>query len=285
MEAIPEGSVVADGVEGFDEVGVEPGAAAGLGDGECGIEAVTVVEDFGGLREAEDAGEHGDIVAGEAVGVTLSVPVFVEAADGDGGFFGHGEVSGDGGAAVAAEFDEFFCGGGAGAGDAHEAGDACGEAAAGGGVAEDVAEFSGETGPVGGFDIAFDAAVIGAEEVADAGGVAGAAEVFEEECVEEGGALFGGEVDFPGEAHADDAGADGVSFGLAFGDVERVGEGGDDLGESQLGGGRGWAQGEHGDSEKGLMRRSDDWGSHMSQYCRGANSRTLGETQNAKRET
>ncbi len=237
MEPRPEGGVVAGGVEGFDKVGIEPGTAAGFGHGEGGVESVAVVEDLRGLSEAEDAGEDGDFLAEPSGGVALTVPMFIEAADGEGGFLGHEEIAGDHGAAIAAHLDQFAGDGCAVAGDAHEGGDARHEIRAGSGVAENVAHFFGEAGPVRGFEVALGLAIVGPEQVAEFGGVAGAAEVFKEQGVKKGGALFGGEVDFLGDAHADHAGADGVAFRLAFGDVERVGEGGDDFREPEVGGG------------------------------------------------
>ncbi len=222
VEACPEEGVVSRGVEDSDEVGVEPGAAAGFGDGEGVVEAIAAVENFNGLGESEDAGEDGDFLTAKAGGMTLAVPVLVEAADGESGFFGHGEVASDGCAAIATDFDKFASDGFAMAGEMGHVGDAGGESGAWGGVAEKITELAGEAGPIAGFEVVFGLAVVGVEEVADFGGVAGAAEVFEDERVKEGGALFGGEVNFFGDAHADHAGSDGMAFGLAFGDVERV---------------------------------------------------------------
>ncbi len=63
-------------------------------------------------------------------------------------------------------------------------------------------------------------------------GVAGAAEVLEQEGIEEVRPLrFAQAEDLP-DPHADDAAPDGVPLGLPLGDVQRVGEGGNHLGEA-----------------------------------------------------
>ena len=70
----PEGGVARDGEEGGDEVGIEPGAAAGGGHVYRRVCALRHVEDVDVLGEVHDAGEQGDLLALQTVGLAAAVP-------------------------------------------------------------------------------------------------------------------------------------------------------------------------------------------------------------------
>lgn len=71
--------------------------------------------------------------------------------------------------------------------------------------------------------------LIPAEEVAHLGRVARAAEVLEEKCVEERGARLRVEGQLLAETHAEHAGPQRMPLGLPLDEVQRVGEGRDDV--------------------------------------------------------
>ena len=102
------------------------------------------------------------------------------------------------------------------------------------GGAEDVAERLRQVGVVDRLDASLRREVVGAEERGDLGGVGRAARVLEQERVEERGAVFDLQPDLVGEAHADQARPHGVARRLALGDVERVRERRQDLGQPQV---------------------------------------------------
>jgi hypothetical protein len=84
LERVPEGAIAEDGLEGVDERGVEPAPAPAARDPAGRADAAVGVEDLDGLREAEDPRGERDLLAGEPVGRPATVPVLVEAADGQG---------------------------------------------------------------------------------------------------------------------------------------------------------------------------------------------------------
>ncbi len=106
----------------------------------------------------------------------------------------------------------------------------------GAGLLIGVAGGVGASGPVGELMGPLEGQVVRLEEASETGGVAGTAEVLQEQGVIEGGFLVGGEADQVGEPHADDAGPDGVSRRLPLGDVQGMGQGGDDLRQPDIGG-------------------------------------------------
>ena len=64
-----------------DEVGIEPVPAPSLGDRPRGAHAAVGVEELDGLGQADDAAEQRDLLAAQAVGLAVAVPVLVERAD------------------------------------------------------------------------------------------------------------------------------------------------------------------------------------------------------------
>lgn len=70
----------------------------------------------------------------------------------------------------------------------------------------------------------FHLAIVAADHFAHTGGVAAAANVFEQERVIEGGSFRLIEGEMIGEAHAIQTAADGVAGYRAFGEIERKGE-------------------------------------------------------------
>ena len=255
-EGGPEGRVAGCTEEGVDEFGIEPGAAAGLDFGAGGFGSGGGGEDVDNLGEEGDAAVEGDCAAAEALGAALSVPVFIEAADGVGDGGGEAELAGNGGAAVAAGFDEVLDGVAGSADGVDGAADAFGEACARAGVVEDEAE-GGALGIGEGFGGALEGAVVGAVKLGDAGGVAAAAEVLEEDGIIEIGKGGFGEPQGAADLEANPAGAKAVAGGLTFGEVECMAEGAEDLGELDgLGRGMGAVERHAGPPQGGWRRVS-----------------------------
>ena len=223
----PEAPVLAQGGEDAHELRVEPRPGALEGHVDGGFRPEGGEEDLGRLRQADDAPEERDLLAGQPVGVTLAVPVLVQRADGGGGCFRHVQHAGDLGAPLAADGDHLP--GRPGAGPEH-----ADEVALAACVPEGVAERLRQVGVVDRLHVALGDEVVGAEEGGDLGRVRRAARVLEEERVEERRPVVDLEPDLVGEAHSDQARTHGVPCRLALGDVERVGERGEDLGQPQV---------------------------------------------------
>jgi len=105
------------------------------------------------------------------------------------------------------------------------------------GVREDEAQHLRQA-VAGGLEVAFEAQVVAEVELADARGIAAAAQVLEQQGVVQLPALARAQTDDAGHVHADPAAAHAVALGLALGQVECVAEGADDFGQPQPVGGK-----------------------------------------------
>ena len=230
-KARPEGGIELEALQRIHQRRVEPGAAPrarhlvrrGL--------AVGREEHLDRLREAADAREQRDPVTRDSHRQALPVPVLVEAPDRR--LRGGREVEHprDVGAALAARLHHF-----APAAPPlhreHQHLPRLRDRMPAGHVRHRVRRRGLRVGPVVQLVRLLEPEVVGAEEVAEAGGIAGAAQVLEQEGIEEVRPLrLAQPQDLP-DPHADDAAPDGVTLGLALGDVQRVGEGGDDFRET-----------------------------------------------------
>ncbi len=80
-----------------------------------------------------------------------------------------------------------------------------------------------------------DAMIVGAEQVRNLGGIARAAHVFQKQGIKQGRAISRAKMQFLGHPHADQGRAHAVPLGIPLRNVERHGEGRDDLREANLG--------------------------------------------------
>ena len=83
--------------------------------------------------------------------------------------------------------------------------------------------------------------IVGAEEDRESSGVARASEVLHQQRVEQRRALVGGQLKLRRDPHADQAAANGVSLALSLGQVERIGQTREHLGEPDI-----WSMYQHG---------------------------------------
>ena len=226
-ERRPEGAVAARRAQRVDERGVEPGAAALGRDVERRARAADGEEHLDGLGEAEDAAEQRDRVAGEAVGVAGAVPVLVERC---GSPPRSSPVSSIMRAMSAPRSQRSSV--------ISRAPSAPLRAIAASRRVRPWRSTWRSDAPgrmvVDQLARALELEVVGAEQRAQPGGVARAAGVLEQQRVEQRRALVGREPDLLADPHADRARAHGVAHRLALGDVERVREGGDHLGEPDV---------------------------------------------------
>jgi hypothetical protein len=161
--------------------------------------------------------------------------VLVERADGLGGLLAEADFADDAGAAVATELDHLFIVAVLGERDLEDAADLVGGTVAGNDAVPEQAD-GGEAGAVGlgpvfELDAGFDGAVVAAaDDLAHAGGVAAATDVFEEQ-----GGIEIGEVG-AADAHAEQAAAQGVAGDGAFGEIERKRQGGENCRERRRAG-------------------------------------------------
>ncbi len=209
--------------------GIEPAPAAHAHHVARGLEAVLGDEHVGRLRQAGDAGEDRDRVAAQPVGLAAAVPVLVEVADGVGGGIGELEHGHDAGAAVAARLDgqialaRHVAQGGQHPPRPHEARVVAAR------LAGDEPDGVARARPVDALGDPLQLEVVGSEDLGHAGGRRRAARVLQQHGVVEARALLGGEGQRLGQAQCDQAAALRVPGRLALGQVERVGERGDDL--------------------------------------------------------
>ena len=101
-EAGPERAVALEHADGIDERGVVPGAAPGAGDVDRGRGPALLPEDLHRLRQARDAGQQRDLLAGPVARMALSVPMLEQLADRGGGLLVEADPARDVGAALAA---------------------------------------------------------------------------------------------------------------------------------------------------------------------------------------
>ena len=184
------------------------------------------------LRQ-RDAREQRDLVARHAGRLTAPVPVLVERPDGVGAGIREAEAPDDRRAAVAASLDDRLALGHQRA-QHRERALRPRDAAARRHVPRRVARDLRGLRPVDELAVRLESDVVGAEQLAHAGGRRRAADVLEQERVVEGVAVLGGELQLVREAHADQAGALGLPDRMPLGHVERVRERRDDLGLTHL---------------------------------------------------
>ena len=213
--------------------GIEPAAATVLRDVEGDAGAVGVVHRLEGLREIGDPGEQRDLVAAQSLGVAESAPMLVERPHGFDGRRRKAQLARDRRAALAAHGDE-VAGHALGAGDRDEVANALEDGLADADVAGGREGEAEAVVPVDDLHPRLHVAVVRAEQRGHAGGVARAAGVLQQQRVVERRALLGGERQLVGDAHADQAGADGVAEWLAFGQIEGVGERAEYFGKADL---------------------------------------------------
>jgi len=225
---------------------------ARAGFGQCGRRAGGGAEDVDDLRQQRHARVQRDLLAGQALRLALAVPVLVQAVDALGRGVREAQLAGDVGAALAARLDQVLRDLRAVAQDVQHAAQPVGQAGVQPGVAEDEAQhlrqaFADE------LEIALELQVVGEVELADAGRVAAAAQVLEQQRLVQLPALPLVQADLVANVGADPAAAQAVPLGLALGDVQRVAERAHQLRQAQ--------PGRHADG-RGRRRRGDEQAFH-----------------------
>ena len=229
----PQRVAGADREERFRHLGIEPAPAPLPHHLLRGREAMRREEHLGRLAQARDAREQRDLLARHAGRLTAPVPVLVERPDGVGAGIREAEAPDDRRPAVAASLDDRLALGDQGA-QHRERALSPRDAAARRHVLRRVARDLHGLRPVDELAVRLESDVVGAEQLAHAGGRRRAADVLEQERVVEGIAVIRSELQLVREAHADQAGALGLPDGMPLGHVERVRERRDDLGLTNL---------------------------------------------------
>ena len=146
---------------------------------------------------------------------------------------GETQLSRDVGTALATGLDQFLRDVRAVAHDVHDGAQALAHAGAQAGVAEHEAQHLRQA-VLDDLVVALELQIVGQIELADARGVAAAAQVLQQQGVVQLPQLRLGQADLPADVHADPAAAHAVALGLALRDVQRMAECADQLREQQF---------------------------------------------------
>ena len=231
-EGLPERRVVSHADKRPHETRVEPAAASSLGDLDRRREAMGRLEDLDDLRESEYAAEQGDVLAAEPSWVSFAIPVLVEGADCVRDFLWKVEHEGDLGAALATDLRVLACGLGAeprGAQRKRRALPTC----CGTDARPDVSERLGDAIVVDELHPTLQLEVIRPVQGTHAGSIRGTSRVFQQQAVEERRPALDIESDLVCQPHPDQAAADRVPERVPVRHIQRVGQRGDDLRETQ----------------------------------------------------
>ncbi len=182
------------------------------------------MEDVDDLRQERDAGGHGNGIARKSGRPPPAVPVLVQAADALAHRFGKAQRGGDGGAPVAARLDDLRDLGLAMAGDVENRPQPVAERGLASGMRQHEAEHLRQAGAHG-LEVALQGQIVRQIQLADPRGIAGAAEVLEEDGEIKLPQRIVAEPHVPADRQPDPGRARAMSDRLAFGEVEREGQG------------------------------------------------------------
>ncbi len=201
---------------------IEPAAAAFAQDLDRAVRALFGGENIEVLSDSEDSGFRRNRLAGAPFRIAAAVPVLIKAANRFGGNVSESEFAKNVGAPIATESDDFPIIAVLGEANVSNAGNAAQRARLrkNGAPKETKSRRFGTAGPgpVFELDAGFDQAFIAtADDLAEARGVAAAADVFEKQSIVEAGSPVGGKAKLAGQAHAEDAAAERVTGYGPFG--------------------------------------------------------------------
>ncbi len=232
----PEEACVVEMLRQGDKLRIEP-ASRTIAQGPHGaLGPLFGCENVKVLRDGKNAGFKRNRVADTALRIPASVPMLVEPAHGFCRYVSEAEFAQDIGAAIAAELDDFLVVAVLGEADAHDAGNAVERTR----FRKDGAPQQSQrrsfraagTGPVLQLDAGFDLALVAAaDDLAQTGGIAAAAHVFQKQGIVEAGRAILRKTKLPGQAHAENATAQSVTRHSTLGEVKREGERGENLGQ------------------------------------------------------
>ncbi len=232
-QRLPEAFALREGEKGIDQFRVEPAASptadflARLGRAAGGEKHIDH------LRQQGQPGVERNVLARQTFGFAAAIPMFIQSVDALGDVFGKAQLPRNVGAALAAGLNEFLRDVTAIAKDVERGAKALGQAAAQTRVIEHEAQHMRQAA-VEQLEVALELQIVGEVELADARGIAAAAQVFEQQGVVQLPLLRSGQADFSTDRHADPGAAHAVAFGLALGHVERVTEGAHQFGEFEI---------------------------------------------------
>ena len=211
---IPEAEVVLEGAQHVDEGRVEPAATALAYHLERLGRAYRAKEHLERLGQPDDTPQQRDALPLLPGRAASTVPVLVEVADRLSSEDREAQHQGDLGATIPARLHQLV--GRAFDGNRDDLERAPERRALSHHVAGYVLDRLGQARPVGRLEVTLDGLVIGGEQVADFGRVAGAAKILEQQRIKQRRAIVGQQPDLLGDPHAQVAGADGVPLRLAF---------------------------------------------------------------------
>ena len=183
------------------------------------------------LRKVRDAREEGNLLPVKPERISAAVPVLVQAVNACRDGVGESQLPRDVRAALAANFHQI-----AGIlllrrGNLKKPLHAIEERHARGDVRQRIVQaFPANARPIGRFHVALGANLVRIQYVEQPRGIAAASRVLQKQGIVEIGLILHRKADLARDAHPDDAGADGMSHRLAFGQVERIGKRRDDFG-------------------------------------------------------
>jgi len=173
------------------------------------------------LSQQSDSSEQGNPGTGEASGLPLPVPVLVEIENAGRDGFGKPHLPHDVRTAMTAGLDQFAADLlPLGQSDDHGP-ESLGEIGLQPGMLEDETKHLRQA-VIDDLDVALERDVVGQKQLADARGIAAAADILEQERVIEIAHLAVGQAEFLPDIHSNPTATDAVAFRLAFGQVERV---------------------------------------------------------------
>ena len=215
---------------GFNQIGIEPAFAARLRHLNRGFGIPMETENLQRLRQVHDARKQRNLAAPKPIRISTAVPVFVEAMDGLRDRLRKTDSARNRCAPFTTDLDQFaglfllFCG------YPNQCANSFQERRPGGDMSHRVLQtFPAHACPVRQFDVALGSYLVRRDNVKQFGRVAAASGVFQQKSVEEIGLICVGNPDVTGQAHAENAGAHGMAHGPAFGQIESIRQGGNDL--------------------------------------------------------
>ena len=189
------------------------------------------------LCQQGNARKQGNRLPCQLVRLALAIVVFVEAVDALSHGFRKAQQARDVGAALAARGDQLLCDVRAVAQDRHHGAEALGQARLQARVLEDEFEHLRQA-VAHRLEALFERQIIRQVELADARGIAAAAQVLQQQGVIQIPQVFIRHAQFASHVHADPATADAMAFWLSLRDVQGLAQGGDQFGKPDAVNGR-----------------------------------------------
>ncbi len=222
-QPLPEG-LIGNGFKLPDQLGIKPAAAALAHLFERRFRPCCGMKHIHHLTEQGDAGEERDRLTGQLQRPPLTIPVLVKREDATGHLIAEAQLASDIGAAMAAGLDQLVGNLIAVAKDVKQAAKAPQQIGLQAGVAQHEVDHLGE-GAIHQLEVAFEVQIVGEIELADAGRIAAATEILEQQGVVEVVALPGIQAKLIPQPGTYPAAADAVPSGLPLSHVEGMTEG------------------------------------------------------------